>query len=241
MRRHCKFLIGFLTVIIMHGCNKATFLRPEHQWVEFSKKGGEKHIFIDCDGNWSIDKCPNWINATRDGDSLIVTCDESVIKSQITDTLFIKAGHLHQGITLVQNGVATFLRLVPESVRMQKEGGTQTIQVLTDGDNLKIQYDENLKVSLLDNCITINSDCNNSTWVKKNVVYVKSDYLQATLEVIQDGKESVAPTPTHKNTNIDPCEECGGAGKLLEEISLETGEKIYRKCDVCNGTGIKIK
>ena len=215
-------------------------MTADRQALEFGKKGGERCIHIDCDGDWEVAVCPNWVKAERLGDSLMIRClDEVRIQSEIQDTLFIQADTIKRGILLVRNGVATFVRFSPTRVHFPQAGGSQEVKIITDGDKLNISYDEGLDVSLTDNTLSISTDANSSTWQRTKMIYVQTDYVKESLTITQDGRAQHQQRPIRKIVQVEPCAECGGAGRLLYEIQVETGEKVYHKCEACNGTGRK--
>ena len=104
---------------------------------------------------------------------------------------------------------ATYLNAGVDSVVIGKKGGTITLKVAANES-----YAERICY------ITLHSD----QLVRR--LYYRQPGTGVRQQVI-------------RKVNIEPCSECGGLGKLLTEVDIMTGERIYKTCPVCHGTGKK--
>ncbi len=241
-----KVLLGLLLVAAVlvlaytkgYIANSATYLNAGADSVVIGKKGGIIKIAIETDARrWTVKRSPEWLDAVRDGDTLIVEFGHSIGRTNITDTIKLEAANQNLSLPVKQYARATMLRFAKDTLYFKQSGGSQTVGFETDGEKLKIMPDQFADVTLADGTVTLNVTANESYVERMSYITLHSDQLIRRLYYRQPGtgvRQKVV-----RKVNIEPCSECGGLGKLLTEVDIMTGKRIYKTCTVCHGTGRK--
>lgn len=230
----------FLVLAYTRGyiANSATYLNAEADSVVIGKKGGTIKIAIDTDARrWTVKRKPEWLKAKRDGDTLIVDFGHTIGKTNIIDTITLEAANQTLSLPVKQYARATMLRFAQDTLYFKQSGGSQMVGFETDGEKLKIMPDQFADVTLADGTITLKVAANESYAERISYITLHSDQLVRRLYYRQPGtgvRQQVV-----RKVNIEPCSECGGLGKLLTEVDIMTGDRIYKTCPVCHGTGRK--
>ena len=216
--------------------DSASHLEASQDTLVYGKAGGVQKICISTDARrWTVERAPKRIRADRDGDTLILKCDYMDSKMTIIDTLYIKAADKRLAIPVKQYGRATFIRFSPDTLSIPQSGGTATARLETDGEKISALFDKNVDAKIEDGVVTVTLTPNENGYELLSYVLIHSDQLDGKLYYRQPGtgKRNVII----KKDTTKPCPECGGLGKLLTAYNIGSGEKTYKKCHVCNGTG----
>ena len=225
--------------------DKGTYLSASPDSIVIGKAGGERKILISTDARrWSIGWCPEWAKARKDGDTLIFRCGYMSTRTTSYDTLRLEAAGRKLSIPVKQYGKATFLSFDPDTLYFPREGGKISATFSTDGEKVRIVSDQYADCQIQDQDqtvrhITVTMKENTGPYEIRSYIIVHSDQLSGELYYRQPGtgqKNAVRKTVIKA---ADPCEECGGMGKILSEYNIGTGEKTYRQCPACKGTGKK--
>lgn len=240
-----------IALAIFTSCgNKATYLKVEPDTIVMGKQGGTMKIAVKTDASrWSIKWCPEWADASKDGDTLIFNCSYLQTKTNNIDTLYIEAGDITTAISVKQFGRASFVKFTPDLLHFPQAGGTAKATLETNAEKIKITSDSNVDASIAPSecspstssgtgtvkTITLTLTPNKHSDEISSYVIVKCDQIEGRLHYIQEGTgKSMA-----KKKQTEPCSECGGLGKLLTSYNLYTKEKTYEECPLCQGTGKK--
>lgn len=229
-------VIGIVAGLYFTGMifDSASYLEVEPDSLVFGKSGGEQRLLVKTDAKrWTIDKCPVWANAEKDGDSLVFDCGYMSSKMTMHDSLYIKAGDKRLAVPVKQYGKATYLRFVPDTLTFAQAGGKATARLETDGEKINGLFDSNVDAKIENGIVTIELGPNNNPSELFSYMLIHSDQIEGKLYYRQagTGKRDV------KIVTIKRCPTCGGTGKVVSLIDMASHKKEYEKCSACNGTG----
>lgn len=224
------YLFSLILLVVLSSCGRADKIEVSKDNVSFGIDEGENNVTVKADGSWDVTECPDWVTAEVH-DSLIV------VKVNRNDT-----GNLRKGDILLsgkENVTATIhvkqatkcTHITPESdkVEFDKEGGTKTVAIDTDGGELNVQVPDDFTATYDDGALIINATANEAG-TKRGEIKLTCEDQRATINVTQKG-------------NL--CKRCGGTGKITcpkchGEGSYPGAPPAYNYigCERCGGEGV---
>lgn len=208
MRKSILFLAG-LALFLLSSCGGASSISVDKNSVSFAIDGGEENVNVTADGSWSVKDCPDWVK-TETQEGVII------IKAERNETGAVREGNIVlQGksnveatITVKQFSKCTHITPASDKAEFEKEGGTQTIAIDTDGGNLNIEAPEGFSASYDNGTLSVTAPANEAG-SKRGEIKLTCEDQSATIYATQKG-------------NV--CQRCGGSGKIT--------------CPKCNGKGL---
>ena len=205
------FLMAVCATALLCSCKQATIITPEKERVEFSIEGGEININVSSDGPWEVKECPDWITAEI-LDSILV------IKASCNETNKVREGSIKLAsdkaeatITVRQVTICTYINPEINEVEIDKEGGTVTVKIDTDGTPTILETPEGFSVSYDSGVLTITASANDGASRHESILLSASPE-QASTPIYVTQKGSTCPTCGGKGKIT--CTKCGGRGYL---------------------------
>lgn len=130
--------------LLMSGCQPKSsadilesFVTSDESSVLFDKAGGVARIsVIASSSDWTIEKGhPDWINASKDGKSLIITAQPNDGSDERLGALVVALGKATKSFTIHQAGTAPQLRVEDVEHVFKKEGGQATIEIFVNSEH----------------------------------------------------------------------------------------------------------
>lgn len=231
-------VIGCLIGLYRYITNAATYLRAEPGQIVAAKCGGVANVSIDFDGYiWNINHKPDWVIINEHDHDFDLTFEANTSGIVRNGTITIQSGSHIAYVEVAQNGVATYIRPSVSSVKIGKNGGSETISVESDGTNWTVQYPQYLTVETNSNGFTINAPANDGDY-RQGYITLSEDHVRLSLLFEQGGR-----CPSCHGQGSSMCYMCngmGGSGYGMYYLSCGMcGGKGSISCSVCGGSGIK--
>ncbi|MBR5086008.1 MAG: hypothetical protein IKX31_03265 [Muribaculaceae bacterium] len=225
-----KKLFNYLSVVallMLTACNGATFITPDKDAVSFAIDGDEESVNISADGSWSISECPEWVT-TEVQDSVLT------IKTAKNETGAVREGDIilsgkegvNVKIKVTQAAKCTHITPASDKVEFEKEGGTQTVNIDTDGLP-QVEAPEGFTATYAAGVLTINTPANEEG-VKNGEIKLTCEDQSATIAVSQKGNVC----PKCNGTGKIKCPKCHGRG-----YTSYGGADAAWGCKSCGGRG----
>lgn len=246
-------LVLTLVAIVFGSCKKATFITPSQQEVQFTKTGGEQQLVVSTDGSWSVENCPEWLNAERADSMLVLKVEPNTTGAPRECEIQLVGGDgVKATVVVKQADVCTHIDPTVNEVTIPKEGGTTTIDIDTDGAHLEIIVSEGISAEFNNGTLSVTAPANEGG-TKHESLTISCDNIKTEVNVTVEG--SICPTcngtgkircpnchgkgwyPTNVGGGGAPCKRCGGfwcSNDLVEDFEEGSGRI---KCPDCGGTG----
>ena len=234
-----KKLLNFISImalLVLTACSGATVINTDKEAVDFTIEGGENTVSVSADGRWNVETCPEWAT-TEIQDSTLV------IKTARNETGAVREGYIvlkgkdnvQTVIKVTQAAKCTHITPETDMVEFEKEGGTQTVKIDTDGSP-KVEAPEGFTAAYAGGVLTINAPANEAGG-KNGEIKLTGDDQSATIAVTQKGNVC----PKCNGTGKIKCSKCGGKGYTSRKlVGDEPGWDIrYYGCKQCGGYGFK--
>ena len=225
-----KKLLNYLSVVallVLTACNGATVITPDKNAVDFTLEGGEENVNITADGSWNISECPEWVTAeVQDSVLTIKTAKNETGAVREGDIILSGKEGVNVKIKVTQAAKCTHITPTSDKVEFEKEGGTQTVNIDTDGLP-QVEAPEGFTATYAAGVLTINTPANEEG-VKNGEIKLTCEDQSATIAVSQKGNIC----PKCNGTGKVRCTKCGGKGNIYSEYWL----CIYG-CSKCGGKG----
>ena len=230
-KSYLLFIVLMLLTVVLGSCKKTTFINPSEQELQFPKTGGEEQITVSSDGSWNIENCPEWLKVEAKDSTLMLKIGLNDSGAPREGTLELVGGEAKASITVKQADVCT--RLIPstEKVTFPKEGGTETINIDTDGGDVKAEATKGVSADYSNGQLTLTAPANEGGTIK-GTVNLTCDEQAATINFTVEG----SLCPTCKGTGKVRCSKCGGRGSYDEEFPMPPFGYTYG-CTKCGGAG----
>ena len=158
-----KKLINYLSVaalLLLCACGGATYITPDNMSVNFPIDGGYDNVNIDADGSWEIISCPDWVIADKQENVLSLKTDRNETGKILQGYIVLKGKEgVEISIQVTQATKCTHITPSEETVEFDKEGGTKTVNIDTDG-TLQLTVPEGFTASFADGVLTVNAGVN---------------------------------------------------------------------------------
>lgn len=162
--------------------------------VVFDCDGEEKDIMVHTDANsWicGIDEFVGWVTFQKDSTVLHVRVIQNF--SQERDcTISVWSGFVRGlgkkcELRVIQKGKeATYLNTDPSEVSFSEQGGTESVQINTDGSECVVNSCPYwITASILDNTLSLTAKKNDGQSSREDVVIIKSDEIKTVIKVLQ--------------------------------------------------------
>lgn len=163
--------------------------------VVFDCDGEEKDIMVHTDANsWicGIDEFVGWVTFQKDSTVLHVRVIQNF--SQERDcTISVWSGFVRGlgkkcELRVIQKGKeATYLNTDPSEVSFSEQGGTESVQINTDGSECVVDSCPYwITASILDNTLSLTAKKNDGQSSREDVVIIKSDEIKTVIKVLQN-------------------------------------------------------
>ena len=196
-----KKLFNYLSVVallLLCACGGATYINPSTDTVNFPIDGGFDNVNIDADGSWEITSCPDWIIAEKQEEGLSLKTDRNETGKILQGDIVLKGKDgVEISISVTQATKCTHITPAEEMVEFDKEGGSKTINIDTDG-SLQVTAPEGFTASFADGVLTVTAGANDGG-KRSGDIKLTADEQSATIAVSQKG---------------NMCSKCNGAGKI---------------------------
>ena len=210
---------------------QATFLTPDKKAINFDFNGGYETVIIGADGKWSIADSPEWIKTyNKDGELIINT---TYNKTDSVRDGYIKLsgkGDVTATIKVTQTSKCTHITPASDKVKFEKEGGTQTVNIDTDGMP-QVEVTDGFSAYYSSGVLTINAPANKKG-AKSGKIKLTCNDQSAYINVSQKGNIC----SKCKGTGKVKCTKCGGRG-IVEGTDEYIGAWFEEGCRKCGGRG----
>ena len=208
-KSYLLFIVLMLLTVVLGSCKKTTFINPSEQELQFPKTGGEEQITVSSDGSWNIENCPEWLKVEAKDSTLMlkIGLNESGAPREVK--LELVGGEAKASITVKQADVCTRLIASTEKVTFPKEGGTETINIDTDGGDVKAEATKGVSADYSNGQLTLTAPANEGGTIN-GTVNLTCDEQAATINFTIEG----SICPTCKGTGKVKCTKCGGKGYI---------------------------
>lgn len=216
----CAMMMGFAA------CDNASYLSANMQEIESNQEASEGVLTLSSDGKkFEIAHSPEWITVNLADSVLsynIVANDTHEVRS---DSIVVTCGGMSLCIPVTQNVKATYLKVDQESVSFEKEGGSQTVAIDTDGGNITTEVTGDITASVEGKTLSISAAANDGG-SKSGEVTVKCDEFSAKVKVTVKGSMCARC----KGTGKIKCPACGGSGSQFVSSGGECGPIGCNRC-----------
>ncbi len=226
MKKTLRLLLG-MALLVLCACGGATYINPSSDLINFPIEGGEESINIDADGSWEIASCPEWIKTEKLDDGLAIKVERNGTGKILEGDILLKGKEgVEVTISVTQATKCTHITASEESVELEKEGGTKTINIDTDGLP-QVEAPEGFTASYANGVLTVTAGANDGG-KRCGDIKLTADEQSATIAVSQKGNIC----PRCNGTGKVKCTKCGGKGDYFSEAWMA----IFG-CSKCGGKG----
>ena len=222
--------ISIMALLVLTSCGGATVINTDKNAVDFTIEGGENTVSVSADGSWNVKACPEWAT-TEIQDSTLVIKTARNESGAVRDGYIVLTGkdNVQAAIKLTQAAKCTHITPETDKVEFEKEGGTQTVKINTDGSP-QVEAPEGFTATYAGGVLTINAAANEAG-AKNGEIKLTGDGQSATIAVSQKGKVC----PRCNGTGKVKCSKCGGRGYTTSEGAF--GFAVKYGCSKCGGSG----
>lgn len=227
------FALLALVACLFCACQKkATYLSADEVKIEAPAAGAEGSIALHSDGSdYKLDRVPEWANVTLTDSTLTYKIAQNTTGSALDGDIVVLNGEQTLVISVIQGIPATVLNPKKNSVSFSYEGGTEEVEVETDGTFVKVEATDGFKASYADGKVTIEAAPGDGNNRVEGKVTLHADDLTA--EIAATVRTKVCATCG--GSGRVRCTKCGGEGF----IDVVTGPYsiVGLGCGACGGDG----
>ena len=203
-----RYIFIFCAVLgVLCSCHKTTYIKPSKDTLSFPIQGGEILDTIRADGDWEVTISPEWVQIEIQDSILKCVVTENKAGKKRTGKITLKGGDARQSISISQAYICTHITPENSSLTFEKEGGTQTVGIDTDGSDIKVDVNGKITAKYDNGKLVVEAPANNATSSSAKIV-LACDSQVAEINVALKGAI---------------CPKCGGKGRV--------------KCTKCLGKG----
>ena len=192
------FLLNLLMLAMLASCGGADNIQVSKDNLSFAREGGEENVNVSADGSWNVKECPDWVTAEIHDSLMVVKVQNNETgapregdivlagKDDVTATIHVK-----------QATKCTHITPASDKVEFEKEGGTQTIAIDTDGSP-QVEAPEGFTATYDNGTLSVTAPANEAG-SKRGEIKLTCEDQSATIYATQKG-------------NV--CQRCGGSGKI---------------------------
>ena len=171
-----------MALLVLTACGGATVINPDKNAVDFTIEGGEEKVDVKADGTWNVKECPEWVTANIQDSTLVITTARNE-SGAVREGNIVLTGkdNVQAVIKVTQASKCTHITPETDKVEFEKEGGTQTVKIDTDGSP-KVEAPEGFTAAYAGGALTINAPANEAG-AKNGEIKLTSDDQSATIAV----------------------------------------------------------
>ena len=222
-----SFLLLLTVLCFFCACKKTTFIKPSTDTLSYPIQGGEETVTISSDGDWKVTICPDWVKVEKQDSVLKCVVEENKSGKLRKGKILLKGDNVRKSISVSQAYICTRLNAANTNLSFEKEGGTQTIDIDTDGGDIKVDVTGNMEAQYGNGKLTVKAPANNGGTTSGKIT-LTCDEQKAEINVTLLG----AICPKCGGTGTVPCTRCGGRGYYSDSNGAEYG------CTRCGGSGM---
>lgn len=174
----------------------ASYLDLENREIVFDWNGGEQNIYVSTDANsWIVEdeEYVSWATFQNRGGKLRVYAYQNNSKEDRSFSVLVRSGFIEgignecNRLRVVQKGKqATYLNASTQSVSFSGRGGSESLQISTDGDGWYVEDCPSwIKTSVSGNTLVLKVSANSGNSSRVGVVRIKSDGIVTEIKVLQ--------------------------------------------------------
>ena len=200
------------TITISQETGYASHLSVSNDDVYLTANGGKSSITVNTDGIFEVSTAPaSWVSTSVNGKTLNLECGENTGIARNT-YLILKSGLKSVKLNITQAGKsATRLEVSTSNVDFSADGGSQTIEIFTDGECQIISQPESwVHATIKGNDVSISVDRNEENpqtgWKGKSsrdsYLVIKSGSYTKRIKISQAGKTATILEASRTNIKI---------------------------------------
>ncbi len=228
-------LLGVIALALCGCGKKATFMKPEHRWVECKKEGGEVKVVVQADGKFDATSNYEWIDVDRSDSTLTISLKPNEEENFREGSVILRSDSLVDSICVYQAYKASEISVAHGQERdtLYRKGGTAQFEIFSDGAQLDIKTPKGMKASVemirsKVRILTITAPENNGETINGNIELSCDDKVLK-IGIVQLGDVC----KTCNGNGFVNCEKCGGKGYFGSG-----SDDSYRvACTDCGGYG----
>lgn len=225
-----SIFFSFVALLALTACNGATSITPEKDEVSFTVNGGEESVSIDTDGSWEIKECPDWVETEAEEDVLVIKTEKNETGEILKGDIVLKGkGDVTATIKVTQASKCTHITPESDKVEFDKEGGTQKINIDTDGTP-EVEASEGFSATYDNGVLTVTAPANEAG-AKRGEIKLTCEDQKVTIYATQKGNIC----PTCGGSGKVRCNKCGGQGYIYY---IQTDG--IAGCTRCGGRGCRV-
>lgn len=222
MRNLLKISLLAIAVVMAASCaHEATYLKSDSHEINIAKGGGNDSVVLHSDGSeFEVISSSDWVNVTLKDSILYVKVDENKTNGMRSGSVVVKNGSQKLSLPISQATHASYMTIKRKSVTIGQKGEPDTLSVMTDGSDIRIENIEGIQTEFKNGVLTLKGDGNNGA-TRKTKAKLVCDSISVDLLVIERGTT---------------CNRCKGSGKITCYICHGEG-MTYCPWDVCRTCG----
>lgn len=251
MKKSISFL-SVLMLLVLCACNSATTITPDSESVGFTIDGGEQYVNVTADGSWSVADCPGWVKTDAGEGVLTIKTGRNDTGALREGDIVLKGKNVEARIHVTQAAKCTHITPSSDKVEFGKDGGTQTVNIDTDGIP-QVQASEGFTATYANGVLTVTA-ASNAVGARRGEIKLTCEDQSVTIFASQKGNvcktcggsgKLTCPQchgkgwyPIEAAGGAAACERCGGRWNGFTDDSSDWRDGTGRiKCPDCGGTG----
>ncbi|MBQ9585273.1 MAG: hypothetical protein IJR20_04660 [Muribaculaceae bacterium] len=229
--KYLLFSLSTLLLLILTACGGASSISVDKNSVSFAIDGGEENVSVTADGSWNVKDCPDWVKTETQEGVIIIKAERNETGAAREGNIVLQGkSNVEATITVKQFSKCTHITPASDEVEFEKEGGTETINIDTDGSNINVEAPDGFSATFADGVLSVTAPTNEEG-AKRGEIKLTCDNQSATIYASQKG----SICPTCRGTGKVKCKSCGGKGYVTHAYS-DDWEDDYG-CSDCGGSG----
>ena len=226
----CKLFL-LLALCAFCSCKKTTFINSAKGSLSYEIQGGQIVDTISSDGEWQVESCPEWLKVEKQDSILRCVAEENKSGAIREGKITLVGGEVKSEIAVTQASICTRLNAANTSLAFEKEGGTQTVDIDTDGGKINVEVQGNMEANYDKGKLTVTAPANDAG-TSSGKITLSCDEQKAEIAVTLKG----SICPTCNGTGKVRCNKCGGRGSYDEQFDMPPFGVTYG-CPKCGGIG----
>ena len=228
-----KRIFNYLSVVallVLCSCGGATYINLSSDLVNFPIEGGEESVNIEADGSWEMVSSPDWVTTEVQENGLVIKTRANETGESLQGDIVLKGKEgVEVSIKIAQATKCSHITPAEEAVEFDKEGGTKTVNIDTDGA-IQVEAPEGFTATYADGVLSVTAEANDGG-KRSGEISLTADDQSATIAVSQKGNIC----PRCKGTGKVKCTKCGGKGKFICDSGFAYS---VTACSSCGGFGL---
>jgi hypothetical protein len=223
-------LCYLMLIALLSSCGGDNAVSSSVSSITIDETGANDSVMIiGADNECEILASPSWMDAAVINDT-VITYNVSENKDSIIKEgcLLVQCGDTCMMIPVIQGITPSYLMITDKEVKMDREGDTVRVAVVTDGGKVNIESMPEVKSSINGNYLTIISEKNDGKQITGEIK-LTSGKLSETIKVTISGDVC----PTCNSTGYVKCPKCKGTGDIFSSTIIG-----YFGCKTCGGKGL---